>query len=273
MKKFIGLWITAAILLCLGISLTVAGAASGATQIIKNSGGLIDKIADFMESNIIKHEQPVDITDTAGIDEEIQRLNIYLEGFAISLKPTNKDDISIKYTNPNAGDINILNDNGIITIKGVNTYNHLNNLPVEIFVPIKFSPEVIIESEHSAVSVEDLTLDSLTCNTTNAAISVEDVHCAANLTLTTLDALINVESVYADNISINSDIGIVNFDSLLFNQLNITNVTGAINGELESRSLYTVTTTNNGTTNTVGTGARVVNITNDTGFINIEYDN
>ncbi len=273
MKKFIGLWITAAILLCLGISLTVAGAASGATKIIKNSDGFIDKAVKFLESNIIKHEQPVEITEATGIEENIQKLNIYLEGYAIALKPTNKSDISIKHNAASNNDINIINENGVVIIEGKNDNTTFKNHAVEIFLPVKFSPEVIIESENGAISIEELSLTSLTCATGNAAISVEDVRCDANLSLTTLNALISVEDVYADNISINSETGIITFDSLSFNFLDVTNETGAINGELESRSLYTVTTTHNGTANTVGTGNKTVNITNNTGIIKIEYDN
>ncbi len=275
MKKYTGLWIAAAIILCIGISLTVAGAASGATQIIKNSGGFFERIADFMESNILEHNQSEEIIDISDNTAEIKVLNINLEGYAVALKPTNKNDMSIKYkyaTDNDHPNVSINNENGIMTITGVNNDNTIKNQVIEIFIPNKASPEINIESANSAISVEELSLVSLTCSSNNAAISVEEVRCSKTVSLTTSNALISVDEINADAITIKTDTGIINFDALNFNNLDITNITGAINGELEDRSIYTVTTVRNGNTETVGTGNKTVNITNETGIINIEYD-
>ena len=275
MKKHIGIWITAAILLCLGISLTVAGAASGAIQIIKNSDGLFDKVTGFIESKSIKKDQSVEIIDATGFEKEIQKIDIALEGYAVALKPTNKDEIQIKSKDIIGNDhpnIATTNNDGTLTITGVNKDDNFKNQVVEIYIPAKTSPDIIIESVNSAISVEDLSLTSLTCNSENAAISVEDVHCTSNVTLTTLNALISVEEVNAPTISIKTNTGIITFDSLHFDALDINNTIGAINGELESRALYTVNITRNGNTETSGTGSKTVNITKDTGVINLEYD-
>lgn len=275
MKKFTGLWIAAVIILCIGISLTVAGTASGATRIIKKSGGFFERIGNFMESNILEHNQSSEIIDISDNTAEIKVLNINLEGYAVALKPTNKNDMSIRYkyaTDNDHPNVNINTENRIMTIAGVNNDYTLKNQVVEIFIPKKTSPEIIIESVNSAISVEDLALDSLTCSSNNAAISVEEVHCSKTVSLTTSNSLISIDEINADAITIKTDTGIINFDSLNFNNLDITNITGAINGELEDRSIYTVTTTRNGNTETVGTGNKTVNITNKTGIINIEYN-
>ena len=305
MKKYIGLWITAVIILCVGISLTVAGAASGATQIIKNSGGFIEKVGEFMDRSIITPNRTLEHTDssdnaersansekinnsestkdlngTENTDnipdtEEIYKLNINLEGYAISLKPTAQNEIQVKSKyiiendNPN---ISITTENGVMTVEGVNTDDKYKNQVVEIFIPNVITPEVSIETTDSAISAEELSLNSLTCVTENAAISVEDVRCDTSVSLTTANALISVEEVYADNVSISTNTGIINFDSLHFNALDVTNSTGAVNGELEARSLYTVTVNSNGKTKTTGTGSKTVNITNDTGIVSLEYD-
>ncbi|MBQ3183121.1 MAG: DUF4097 family beta strand repeat protein [Clostridia bacterium] len=275
MKKFTGLWIAAVIILCIGISLTVAGTASGATRIIKNSGGFFERIGNFMESNILEHNQSSEIIDISDNTAEIKVININLEGYAVALKPTNKNDMSIRYkyaTDNDHPNVNINTENRIMTIAGVNNDYALKNQVVEIFIPKKTSPEIIIESVNSAISVEELSLDSLTCSSNNAAISVEEVHCSKTVSLTTSNSLISIDEINADAITIKTDTGIINFDSLNFNNLDITNITGAINGELEDRSIYTVTTTRNGNTETVGAGNKTVNITNETGIINIEYN-
>ena len=274
MKKHTGLWIAAIIVFCLGISLIAAGAASGATQLIKNSDGLFERVCNFIESNISNLKDPVEIIEISNSTEDIKKLNIKLEGYAVSLKPTSKNEISVKHKNVTADDpnITITSENGTMTVEGTNTDMTLTNLTVEVLIPKKLSPEVIIETANSAISVEELSLASLTCNTADAVISVEDVKCTASVALTSASALISVDEIYADGISINSNTGVIAFDSLHFNSLDIVNQTGAVNGELESRSLYTVTTTRNGNTETVGTGAKTVNITTDTGIVNIEYD-
>lgn len=305
MKKYIGLWIAVVIILCLGISLTVAGAASGATQIIKNSDGFIEKVGEFMDRSIINRKQPSENTDLSDNAEpsadtetiknseittdntgtadtnntastkEIYKLNVNLEGYAISLKPTALNEIQVKprYTNgSDHSNISVTTENGVMTVEGINNDNKHKNQVVEIFIPKAIAPEVIVESENSAISAEELSLDSLTCITENAAISVEEVRCNGTVSLTALNALISIEDVHADTISIKNDAGAISFDSLAFNTLDITNSTGAVSGELEARSLYTVTLTRNGKTETTGTGAKTVKITNGTGIVSLEYD-
>ena len=140
MKKFTGLWIAAVIILCIGISLTVAGTASGATRIIKNSGGFFERIGDFMESNILEHKQSSEIIDISDNTAEIKVININLEGYAVALKPTNKNDMSIRYkyaTDNDHPNVNINTENGIMTIAGVNNDYALKNQVVEIFIPKK----------------------------------------------------------------------------------------------------------------------------------------
>ncbi len=305
MKKHIGLWITAIIIFCLGISLTISGVAGGATQIIKNSDGFIEKIGNVLERAKELPKQPAENTDlsdnselsddtemittsestkdnnrTADTNnslstEKIYKLNVNLEGYAISLKPTAQNEIQVKpkYTNgSDHSNISVTTENGVMTVEGINNGNKYKNQVVEIFIPNVITPEVSIETTDSAISAEELSLNSLTCVTENAAISVEDVRCDTSVSLTTANALISVEEVYADNVSINSSAGVITFDSLHFNALDVTNSTGAVNGELEARSLYTVTVNSNGKTKTTGTGSKTVNITNDTGIVSLEYD-
>ncbi len=286
MKKYTGLWIAAAIILCIGISLTVAGVTSGATQIIKNSDGIFDRIGNLMESNIHKYKQSPENIDIGSNTQEIQRVELDLDGYNVILVPTNKD----ASVNDSTG-ITVSTENGVMTVKGVYAENKLTAPTVKIYIP---TVELSANIKNSTLSAERIDLASLNIiatntvisieesligtafdiNTDNGAVSLENVKCkTGDINVTSTSGIISVEETSAPGIGIVSDTGRVEFSSLRTDSIEVYTGSGSIEGDLEGRrSDYTVNITKGGSLTTNGNGAKTVNIFTDSGRVNVEYD-
>ncbi len=283
MKKYIGLWITAIIILCIGISLAVAGVASGATKLISNAPKIVERAVEFIDTTLPK----LNITSKGFTSTEaVNCVTLDLDGYNVALIPTNKE---AKVSYPDNAEINVTTENGVMTVSGTNTVKSIATvkiyLPcVELKADVKNSflnaekinvASLDITAVNTVISIEESVVGiAVDVNTDNGAVSVENLKCkTGDINITSDTGIISIEESSASGISLTSNSGIVKFSSLYASTIGVSTVSSAIEGELEGmRSSYTVSITKGGVLTTKGNGSRTVNIFTDTGRVDIEYD-